>query len=180
MAQIDPMYSSTVALLYGTGGNTATFVANNYIRLTTNTDNLSGIAYYALVMGEYWELQYDFQAGGGDGADDIWVAFYDSNNPRNWTPLSGGQYRASCRGTSATGYAFTANEYNSYYRLYGPNTDTGTSSCGPQIVNEISSGNIRDSRWRTAKIIFTVLSVSRIAFRSSSTRCRSSMLLIRL
>jgi hypothetical protein len=123
---------------------------NNYFSLSTLETNSYGSLHWEFVLGEYWEMSFDFYAGDGTGADESWLFVYEDIDPTTWV-YAGPTFRNS--GTASTGYHYAPMEYNS---AVGCTTGPGYKIIAPghQCIAMSSSTTIGDGNWKRLSIIF--------------------------
>jgi hypothetical protein len=120
----------------GTLGESALYSQNNWIRLTSATNAEFGKIYYYGRLGPRWEATFDIYAGGGTGADALWLFAYYSS-------LYTGSYSENA---SNNGYNVSFIEHlTDRIEIYSPSNTyiTGYNT------------TLGDAVWRTAKVIFT-------------------------
>jgi hypothetical protein len=115
----------------GTLLNSATYVAGQYVQLTSNVNSQQGQLRYSNITNDSFDAQFEFYAGGGSGADATYLFAYDTSTPASYTSTAGG-------------YAFFFDEYNSRIGI----TYNGTTLTTVTGVN-----NIGNSTWHAARIV---------------------------
>jgi hypothetical protein len=129
----EPMDGSTP--LIGDLQFTATYQPSGYVELTQPVINTRGAIIYPMsLIGDAttWEASFDFWAGGGTGADAVWLFMYASS-------------ASVSEGTPPDGVNFFFSEYTNYA---GVSMSSGYGGSAPVLDSSLS-----DSTWRTARIV---------------------------
>lgn len=122
--------------LAGGAGGIAIQQSGN-IRLTAAITNRHGEYYFQSQLGDYFDVEYEFYTGGGNGADASWF-FWGASAPVTSEEISS-------EGATKGGYTVTADEYGS--------DEFEIQFNGASLINNTSTGiNIDDGTWRTMKI----------------------------
>jgi len=128
----------TIAPRGSIAGSASYDSTNKWIQLTPNTGNQLGYLYYTKVstnpIGFY--AKFYFWAGGGNGADAIWLGVYDSSYSNTREDIVNG------------GYHFTYDEYQDRICFTKNTTDNGA---GIACTSETT---IDSSQWHLAEIYF--------------------------
>jgi len=103
---------------------------NKWVRLTTASGGIGGQLEYNLNPGDGFVANFNFWAGGGNGADATWLYAYNTATPTSEDAASGG-------------YIFAYDEYNTQVQLKW----NGTALATP------SQGGIGSGTWHSAEII---------------------------
>ena len=111
---------------------------NKWIRLTRAAGNLKGYLYYDKVPQYGFYAKFRVWAGGGNGADAIWLGVYDSD------------YAGTTEDIVDGGYHFTADEYQDRIAF-----TKSTSDNGAPIASASQSG-IDDGNWHTYEVYFWI------------------------
>ena len=81
---------------------------NGYVELTSNGDSQVGQILYNVPITSDFVAEFDFQAGGGDGADGMTMFFYKEG----YTPAGGGALGCFDADGTTLGYAVELDNYN--------------------------------------------------------------------
>ena len=132
----------------------AAFSSGNGVLLNPATANTSGSINWSFAQVPFEEIQFQFKAGGGSGADATWFYSYASGVPTT-------EFGSTATGTLADGYIIYFSEYHNCIGIaYGSFTDgnqcvSGNGTAGdPLAAVSMPPGTINDNNWHNIDIQF--------------------------